>query len=249
MAGARTLVLDIETSPNLAHVWALFNQDIGLSQLMESTQVIAFAAKWRGDRKTYFYSDFHDGHDEMVKAAWDLVDEADVVVHYNGTSFDMPHLHREFLLSNLGPTSPVKEVDLLKVVKGNFRFPSNKLQFVSTALGLPGKTQHTGHDLWVKCLNGDPNAWALMKKYNKNDVVITEQLYDILVPWIKSPPHAGLYIDDGSEHCPRCGGTSLQRRGRYYAAKYSYPRFQCQDCKGWLKGARSESKQEFASVS
>jgi len=75
----RLLTLDIETSPNLAHVWGLFKQNIGLNQLMESGQVISFAAKWHGDKKVLFYSDHHNGHDVMVQAAHDLLSEADAV--------------------------------------------------------------------------------------------------------------------------------------------------------------------------
>ena len=80
----RILVLDLETRPNLAFCWALWDQNIGLSQIVETGSVISFAAKWHGERKVLFHSDFHDGHGVMVQSAWDLMDEADVIVHYNG---------------------------------------------------------------------------------------------------------------------------------------------------------------------
>jgi len=31
------LLLDIETAPNTAHVWGLWNQNVSLNQLMESS--------------------------------------------------------------------------------------------------------------------------------------------------------------------------------------------------------------------
>ena len=63
----KLLTLDIESAPNVAHVWGLFKQTVSLNQLMESGQVISFAAKWHGKPKVLFYSDHHDGHDVMIQ--------------------------------------------------------------------------------------------------------------------------------------------------------------------------------------
>lgn len=233
--GPKILTLDIETSPALAHVWSLWNNNVSLSQLRQATQVIAFAAKWYGQSKVEFRSDFHDGHEAMVERACALINEADIVVHYNGTKFDMPHLRREFLLASLPPHKPVLEVDLLKVAKGRFRFISNKLDHVSRELGLGGKVSHTGHDLWVRCLAGDAKAWALMKRYNIGDVRLTEQLYDRLRPWVSNHPHMGLFL--GEENCcNRCGSTDLERRGFHHTPVSSYQQYRCRECGGWSRG-------------
>lgn len=240
----RILILDIETAPNLAHVWGLWKQDVGLPQLLEPGRVIAFAAKWYGDKKVEFRSDYHDGHEKMVMRAHALMSEADTIVHYNGTTFDIPWLHTEFVKAGLVPPAPHKDLDLLKVVKKQFRFPSNKLMFVTKALGLSGKLTHTGHQMWVDCLLGEPDekrkAWNLMRRYNKRDVVTTEELYTKLLPWVAGHPHMGLFIDSENPVCPRCESTNLQRRGSASARNYTYPRFQCQDCGGWSKGSKRE---------
>lgn len=240
----RLVTLDIETSPNLAHVWGLWDQNVGLNQLLDSGQVICFAAKWYGKPRVEFYSDHHDGHEDMVAQAHRILDEADAVCHFNGARFDIPWLQREFVEAGLTPPSPFKQVDLLKTVKRQFRFPSNKLQYVSTKLGLPGKVQHSGHDLWVKCLAGDDKAWSLMRKYNKQDVVLTEALYDRLHPWITGLPNLSLFVDEGADSlsCPACGGSQVQRRGTATTQLGRYPRFQCQspECGRWLRGKRAE---------
>jgi len=234
----RLLTLDIETSPNLAHVWGLFKQNIGLNQLMESGQVISFAAKWHGDKKVLFYSDHHNGHDVMVQAAHDLLSEADAVIHYNGTSFDMPHLNREFLLAGMPPPEPYKNIDLLLAVRKKFRFVSNKLDYVTQALGLEGKVHHEGHTLWVKCMANDPVAWSKMRAYNKMDVVQTEKLFDILRPWIDALPHPALYAETDEPTCQRCAGTNLQKRGFAYTPLGAFQQYQCQGCKSWSRDAR-----------
>ena len=43
------LTLDIETRPNLAHVWGLWQQNVGLSQIVERGHVMCWVAKWYGE--------------------------------------------------------------------------------------------------------------------------------------------------------------------------------------------------------
>jgi DNA polymerase elongation subunit (family B) len=236
----KILTLDLETSPSVAHVWGLFDQTVSLSQLQESTQVLCFAAKWLDSPKIEFASVFHDGKQKMLELAHKLLCEADAVISYNGVGFDIPHLRREFLLAGLPPPSPFADIDLLKTTKSRFRFVSNKLEYVSRKLGLPGKTQHSGHELWVKCLAGDKKAWALMRKYNENDVVLTEQVYKKLLPWIQNHPHHALHKD--TDCCQRCGSGNLQRRGTYRSTTAAYQRYVCNDCGSWSRGLKLPMK-------
>lgn len=245
----RTLTVDIETSPALADVWSLWKQNVGLSQLREVTHVICLAAKWHGEKGSpLFYSDHHDGHEQMIDKAYALIDEADAVVHFNGNSFDMPHLHREFLLAGFPPPSPYKNIDLLLAVRKQFRFLSNKLQHVATELGLGSKTQHAGHELWVKCMAGDEAAWNLMRKYNKQDVALTEKLYDRLLPWIPGHPHVGLYDSDGDNCCGRCGSKDLTKQGFAYTLLGKYQQYQCKKCGSWSRGKKAIELQDARAV-
>ena len=90
----RELIIDIETSPNLAYVWGLFKQNVALNQIEDTGEVISFAAKWRGEKKVHFASTYHDGKEGMLDSAHALLDEADVVIGYNSKGFDMKHLRR-----------------------------------------------------------------------------------------------------------------------------------------------------------
>ena len=239
----KILIIDIETRPNLAWCWGLFDQNISLNQIERVGSVISWAAKWHGDSKVMFGSDYHDGHRRCIKQAWDLIDEADVVVGYNSKSFDMKHLAREFLLAGLAPPSHYVDIDLLSVVRTRFKFLSNKLQHVSQELGIGSKTQHDGFDLWLGCMRGDAKSWATMKKYNKQDVVLTEQLYDRLLPWIKNHPNRALYNPDNSEHsCPRCGHTKLIVRGHYTTSTGRYATLQCKSCNGYHRSNKQVQK-------
>lgn len=234
----KTLYLDIETTPNVADVWGLWQQNVALSQLRASTRLLCFGAKWAGER-TKFWSEFKDGPGEMVIAAHLLLDEADVIVHYNGKNFDVKHLNREFITAGLRPPSPFQQIDLLAVVKKNFSFPSNKLAYVSQALGLQGKVRHSGHELWVKCMAGDAKAWKDMERYCKRDVDLLPELHDVLRPWISNHPNHSLYSGEPGT-CPNCGSDDLRREGHAYTSLGKYPRFQCRACGRWSQGTHRE---------
>src|SRR5690606_9823529 len=59
-ARIKVLTLDIETRPNLAHVWGLWQQNVGLSQIVERGHVMCWVAKWYGEKDPIFMSDHHD---------------------------------------------------------------------------------------------------------------------------------------------------------------------------------------------
>lgn len=246
----KILLLDIETAPNLAHVWGLWQQNVGLPQLLEPGYTLCWAAKWLGEPEVYFGS-IRQGAERMTREMHRLMSEADAIVHYNGNKFDIPTLNKDFLLHGLTPPAPAKQIDLLRVVKANFRFPSNKLAYVSEALGIGGKVSHSGHELWLKCMAGDDDAWRTMKCYNVQDTRLLEKLYFKLQPWIKLHPNHGLYNPDNSEVCPKCGSENYQRRGMAHTGTCSYQRFQCCSCGGWFRGARNigpKPSQKFASL-
>lgn len=244
----KVLTIDIETSPNLAHVWGLFNQNVGINQILEASEVICFAAKWHGEDEVIYSSTFHDGKKAMVSRAFNLLSEADVVIHYNGKRFDIPHLNREFLFEFGTAPAPFTQVDLLHAVKKNFRFTSNKLDFVAQALDLGAKTQHTGHQLWMDCLNNVPEAWELMKEYNMQDVVITEKLYDKLLPWLSGHPHVSLYSGDVEDRCPNCGSEDLRPQGRAYTSVSVFQRFRCGACGKWSRGNKRLTGSAITSI-
>ena len=236
----KILLLDIESSPNTAHVWGLWQQNVSINQLMESSYVLCYAAKWLGTDHVYFDSVHRSKPKSMLKGIHELLDSADAVIHYNGTKFDIPTLNKEFLLHKLLPPSPYKQIDLLRVVRSNFRFPSNKLDYVSQRLSLGSKQEHEGHDLWVKCMNGDKDAWKRMEAYNIQDVVLLERLYDKLLPWIKNHPNQNLFSE--SVCCPSCGQTNLQKRGTAVSSTGTYQRYQCKSCGTWSQGTKSLKK-------
>ena len=174
---------------------------------------------------------------DFISLIYDMVDTADAIVHYNGQSFDMKHLNREFLLAKMDPPSPYKNIDLLRTMRQNFKFASNKLEWTSIQLGYEGKVQNRGMQLWLDCMAGDKSAWREMKKYNIQDVRLLEDMYDALLPWIKNHPNWGLYVDgDKNRVCTNCGSNKVKLNGFERTRTRTYQRYKCLRCGTPLRG-------------
>jgi uncharacterized protein YprB with RNaseH-like and TPR domain len=179
----KILLLDIETTPMQVYAWGLWDQNISIDQIIKSTEMLCFGARWLGEKKVIFKSVHHDGKQAMLEELHKLMSEADLLVGWNSAAFDHKHINREFLENGMTPPSPVKDLDLMSVTKANFLFPSNKLDYVAQKLGVGAKVKHSGFSLWIKCMDGDEKAWAEMKKYQIQDVNLLVDLYEKLLPW------------------------------------------------------------------
>lgn len=239
----KILGIDIETAPNLVYSWGLFNQNIGHQMVVEPSRVLCFAYKWFSEEgaEVGFESEVAVSNANMMGVAHELLDRADVVVHYNGTRFDTKMLNREFLKLGWGPPAPYKQVDLFKAAKKYFRFPSNKLDAILKELEIGEKVKHSGFALWKGCMDGDPAAWEEMESYARGDVEPLEELYLKIRPWMTNHPNHGLYVDPVERTCTNCGSTKIQSRGYAYTKTLKYPRYYCTDCGTWLKGRSTVS--------
>ena len=125
----------------------------------------------------------------------------------------------------------------MRIVKQRFAFPSNKLDYVARELGVGRKVDTGGFDLWRGVMAGDEKAWRKMRQYQKQDVVLLENLFEILKPWIKMPHPVS---DKAGLVCRNCGGTHLQSRGVARTLQSVYPRYQCMTCSTWMRGPERE---------
>jgi hypothetical protein len=242
----RILIVDIETRPSLAYIWRVWQENISNDQLIQPTEMISWAAKWVGVDGVKFASVYHDGKKKMVQGIWHLLNEADAVLHFNGRKFDVPHLQREFLEGGLLPPAPYKQIDLIDAVRKQFRFTSNRLAHVSKVLGLEGKVEHEGFPLWVKCMNGEDDAWTRMREYNIQDVLLLEDLYGIMLPWL--PNHPSIAAFKGEDCCTKCGSDDLKKRGFAYTNMGKFQQYCCGACGSWVRGNKRLGGTKVASV-
>lgn len=201
---------------------------------------MCWSAKWHNEKTIFFDSIKKSKHKEMLIKAHALMGEADAIIHYNGKKFDIPTLQKEFILHDLKPPAPYKQIDLLDTARKQFRFVSNKLDFIAQQLGLGKKIPHTGHELWIDCMANDKKAWKLMERYNKHDVVLLERVYNKLLPWIQNHPSRKVF--DGISGCPTCGSVHIKKKGFLFTSIQKYQRFVCKDCGTWFRSSKPEKK-------
>lgn len=200
----KILFYDIETAPIKAHLWSMWQQGVGLNQIESDWHMLSFCCKWAGSDEV-FYFDQRDAKDveddkELVKKLWAFLDECDIAVGHNSKKFDTKKANARFILNGLPKPSPFRQIDTLDIAKRNFAFTSNKLQYLTENLCVTHqKSQHqkfAGHELWVECLKGNPEAWQELQDYNFLDVLSLEELYNLLAKWDDKLPVFEAYTDE-----------------------------------------------------
>jgi DNA polymerase elongation subunit (family B) len=242
MPEQKVLIFDIETSPIVAHVWGLRDQNISLNQIVKDWQVIAFAAKWLGQKDIIYFDMRHDASDRWILGRmWALLDEADIVITQNGQNFDSRKLNARFIEYGMKPPKPYRHLDTYKIAKAAAEFTSHKLEYLTEKLCTKYKklshSKFPGMSLWNECLKGNVKAWDEMKKYNIHDVLSTEELYLKLRGWTpKTAP--SVYLE--SDKCPSCGSKEIKREGWNPAKLYRTQQLSCKQCGKWFSGKREK---------
>lgn len=246
---SRFLVYDIETSPLITYTWGIYEERA--IEVIEDWQILCFAYKWLDEKKTHVvaqndfksYKKGENNDKDVVKALWDLFDEADAVIAHNGDRFDQKKTTARFMHYGMSPPSPYQSIDTKKVAKRYAGFSSNKLDDLGKTLGLGHKAETGGFGTWKGCMAGDKKAWDKMKRYNKRDVVLLEKLYLELRPWITNHPAINV-LESRPNACPKCGGTKIYAGMKYRATNTNlYQYFRCMDCGGMIKRRIPEYKQ------
>ena len=238
----KLLVLDIETSPHLSFHWRRFKENIPPEFTVSESHVISWSAKWLGEKKVMFMSEWTHGRKTMLKGMYKLLNEADGVVHFNGKSFDIKRLSADFLRQGWGPPSPFDQVDLFLQTKRHFAFSSNRLKHLLKELGLTPKLEDNGDmSLWIGVYNKDKACQKRMEKYNKQDVLSTEELYYYMLGWLDLHPNWGLYVDDinvDKPTCPNCGDRVHKHKYRYTKVR-KYIQYKCSGCGKYSRGRKN----------
>lgn len=244
---AKVLIFDIETAPMLAHVWGLWDNNVGLSQMIADWHVMSWSAKWLDspvDEVMYMdqrNSKKVEDDKAILEEIWDLLNEADVVITQNGKHFDQRKLNARFLSNKLGPTSSFKHIDTKLLAQKHFHLPSYKLEYMTEKFCTQYKKlkhkEFPGHELWRECLIGNLKAWDEMEVYNKHDVLALEELYNIFAPW-ETSVNFNLY-HDGLEHVCKCGSKDHTRNGFYYTNVGQFQRYKCKTCNAETRGIKN----------
>lgn len=243
----KILIFDIETAPMSAFVWRRYKENVTLEQTISESFMLCWSAKWLydeevlGDALTPEEAVKEDDH-RIVQSLYSLINQADIIVAYNGRNFDIPYMNQRFLVWGFPPYVPVHIVDPYETAKSVFRFSSNKMDHIATELGLQNKIK-TDFSLWKGCMIGDKECLDEMLRYNKQDVVVLEEIYCRMLPWMKNHPNVSNYLGNKCT-CVKCGSEKLEKLDRFfYTPSGKYELYRCMDCGTIFRGKRNLNKE------
>jgi len=241
----RMLFFDIEIAPIVGTTWATY--DTNVIWKIQDWYILCFAYKWQGENRTHVvsqpqfkgYTPGSTDDSAIAEKLHSLFDEAHILVAHNGNKFDIKKVNARFLYHGLMPPSHYQRIDTLLVARRHFGFTSNKLDELGATLGV-GRKEHSNKELWRLCMAGDPKAWRKMERYNKQDVVLLEAVYDKLMPYDTGHPNIAI-ITGKPDSCPSCGrqGT-LTANGKRYNKTSVQQAWMCTACRSSCRSRLSE---------
>lgn len=250
---ARVLLWDIETSFNLVLTFDLNSENyIPYKNILQERHIICVSYKWLGEKtihtisimddKKRFKKDIHDDF-YVVSEFRKMLEQADAQIGHYLSRFDVPMLNARLAFHGLNPVPKIATIDTKFVASKNFKFNSNRLDYLARFLGYKGKMENPSN-LWIKCWEGDKTAIEHMAKYNRQDIDINEYVYNRLSPFMKNNP-LNMNMFKAGARCPNCGSEHIQSRGYNLTRTARYKRFQCLDCGAWADERKAYSAAPF----
>lgn len=250
--GPAILIYDIETTPSLSWVWAGYKTNILAEQ--QRSYLLSFAYTWLGSDSVWFHglNDNPDFQPNQPNDLWlaerlaNLFDRADITVAHNGDRFDVKKTNTYLLYNQLPPPSPYQTIDTLSETKRQFAHIKNNLNYLTNTHGLGEKVNHVGIDLWFGCMAGNPEAWAKMEQYNVQDVMLLEDWYLTIRPWIGRPgkkahPNLGHWVK-GKRVCTNCGSEKVTPRGTHRTMVSEFQTYACLNCGAYSRARVRETQ-------
>lgn len=259
----KVLYFDLENSLMQAYTFNIWNTNIGGNRINKHSHLLSNSWAFddeevQGIRLT----------PEQVKNSDDLlvvvdmikaIEQADILVSYNGISFDKRVLNTRALYHGLPPIRWGKHYDVMREIKKNFKFPSNSMDNVSKYLGIEGKNTSNHRMLWERCFewwhhDSCEEALNQMLVYGKQDIVVLRNLHKRIMGWDKSGVNVGMITKDingvntKDNHellCSHCGSSDVDKLlSKGYTTTTSYDIYRCgnSSCRGLSKSNAKGTK-------
>jgi len=154
----KRLYFDIETSFGTVYVFKVGRKVfIPHDNIITEPQIICICYKWNDEDEVHSLDWGKRRSDKtLLKKFIKIANKADQLIGHNGDNFDLKWVKTRCLIHRI-PTFPkYQTMDTLKQARSNFRFQSNKLDYISKVLGHRGKIDTGGSQLWRDCSEGVP---------------------------------------------------------------------------------------------
>jgi hypothetical protein len=162
----------------------------------------------------------------MISKFIKVMAKADEISGHNCDRFDTKWIRTRAIYHRLPMPPEYTSIDTLKESRKGFNFPSNRLDAICKYLGI-GEKIKTTEQLWMDIWrNKSSKAMAEMIKYCKMDVLILQEYFTIINPYIKHKTHYGCRGE-----CPECGsGNIIISNRRKSATGIVKVQLKCKDC-------------------
>lgn len=244
----KILFWDLESSLIEGMFFRLWKENIPFNRVTKQSHLLSHSYAFNdgeviGSRLTPEQVKTGDDFDLVVKMI-EAINQADLIVTFNGKKFDTKLLNTRALYWGLPPINYPKHIDLFEQAKRVFKFPSNSMQSVSKYLGLDGKIQTGGTLLWERCADWSNyqqcnNALEELMIYGNQDIEATRDLYKRLQGWMKGIPNlatiTNVVCETSSLRCIHCGGDDVFKVDqKTYTSTSSFDLYRCNnnECRG-----------------
>ncbi len=257
---AKILIYDIEISPILG--WTYSQYKTNILRVAEEQKLMSFSYMILDvdGTKTVLDGDYNSikcvtladvEYDErkLVYKLHELFEQCQIIVGFNSKKFDDKHAMKYFIKYQMDPIAPNKQIDLLNEWKKIAKLTSNRLESINYYLFHEKKTEEKVGDLWYDCIIGkDSHSYEMLAEYNKQDVVLTYNIYKELLCYMKDTPANLSLLMNHPLACPRCGFIdSFEDAGYYYSNVGRYNQYKCKKCGSFLHGRYQDSTLEINS--
>lgn len=234
----KRLFFDIETSYYLVPTFQFWKVNINTDNIIRDKKIICICYKWQYEDKVHrLVWDKEQDDTKLIKDFIQVIKQADEIVAHNGDKFDMKELRTRAILTDNLMFPVYRTLDTLKKARQYFRFPSNKLDYLGKALNLGRKLDHEGMQMWIDiCEHKNKEALDKMVDYCEQDVILLEDVYHAISPYIYHNTNFAVLKGGHKWHCPECASENVQLSHTDATAMGVIRRhMKCNDCRKFFK--------------
>jgi len=234
----KRLFFDIETSYYLVPTFNFWKVNINPDHILREKKIICICYKWQYEDTVHtLVWDKRQDDTKLIKDFINIIKDADEIIAHNGDRFDMKELRTRAILTDNLMFPVYRTLDTLKKSKQYFKFASNRLDYIGKVLNVGRKLEHEGMQMWIDiCEHKSKEALDKMLSYCQQDVILLEDVYHTLSPYIYHNTNFAVLTGNPKWYCPECASKNVQLSHTDATAMGIIRRhMKCNDCKKFFK--------------
>jgi len=208
----KRLFFDIETSYITARVWRTGKQWVDASNITSEKKIICVCYKWQFEDYVHTLTwDKEQDDKKLLKDLIKVLSKADEIIAHNGDRFDLKELRTRCIVQGVPMFPKYRTLDTLKKARKYFNFHSNRLNYLGQVLEVGRKLDHEGIDMW-RDIQEKKSKKALKKMvdYCTQDVVLLEDVFNVLMPYIDHNINFSVLKGGPKWACPECASEKVK---------------------------------------